>query len=177
MTRDEFINGMAMMWELKDFCIDNDCPIMDDVFDSDYLDEYLDREIEDWSQNMSWTTLRDKLNEIETGYDWYCWDGYGDITPMDEDDLDYYKDDILSWGDDHDIWDVEDEELEPDDEFEDELCEPEDDEDEAVEEPFSVFELIVSCQSEVTNAKLQAEKEEKESDDALVQFISVDMAM
>ena len=83
MTRDEFINGMTMMWELKDFCIDNDCPIMDDVFDSDYLDEYLDREIEDWSQNMSWTTLRDKLNEIETGYDLYCWDGFGDITPMD----------------------------------------------------------------------------------------------
>ena len=73
MTRDEFINGMTMMWELKDFSIDNDCPIMDDVFDSDYLDEYLNREIEDWSQNMSWTTLRDKLNEIETGYDWYCW--------------------------------------------------------------------------------------------------------
>lgn len=177
MTRDEFVNDVNTWWELKDFCIDNDCPIMDDVFDSDYLDEYLDREIEDWSQNMSWTTLRDKLNEIETGYDWYCWDGYGDIAPMDEDDLDYYKDDILSWGDDHDIWDVEDEELEPDDEFEDELCEPENDEDEAVEEPFSVFELIVSCQSEVTNAKLQAEKEEKESDDALVQFISADMAM
>ena len=177
MTRDEFVNDVNTWWELKDFCMEHDCSVMDDFFDSDYLDEYLDREIEDWSQNMSWTTLRDKLNEIETGYDWYCWDGYGDIAPMDEDDLDYYKDDILSWGDDHDIWDVEDEELEPDDEFEDELCEPEDDEDEAVEEPFSVFELIVSCQSEVTNAKLQAEKEEKESDDALVQFISVDMAM
>ena len=177
MTRDEFINDVTTWWELKDFCMEHDCSVMDDFFDSDYLDEYLDREIEDWARNMSWTSLRDKLDEIDTGYEWYYWDEYGDIEVADDNDFHYYKEDVLSWGDDHDIWDVEDEELEPDDEFEDELCEPEDDEDEAVEEPFSVFELIVSCQSEVTNAKLQAEKEEKESDDALVQFISVDMAM
>ena len=93
MTRDEFVNDVTTWWELKDFCMEYDCSVMDDFFDSDYLDEYLDREIEDWARNMSWTSLRDKLGEIDTGYEWYYWDEYGDIEVADGDDFHYYKED------------------------------------------------------------------------------------
>ena len=176
MTREDFIDGVTTWDELNDFCCEYDCGYLDDVYDDVGIDDYLDRVIEDWARNLSWSQLRDKLNDIPTGGYWYRIDDYDDIIELDDIDFEAYKSDVLSWADDRCVWDEEDDE---DEEYiEDEEENTEDDEDdEVVEESFSLLELYSSCHDDVTNALMEEEKREEESDNALVQLVGVDIAM
>lgn len=176
MTREEFINDVTTWDELKDFCYDYSCDYCDDVYDDDSLNDYLNRAIEDWAGNMLWRQLRDRLECIPTDGEWYSIDEYEDINELDDVDFDGYKSDVLSWADDRCVWDEEDDE---DEEYiEDEEENVEDDEDDGViEEPFSLLELYSSCHDDVTNALMEEEKREEESDNALVQLVGVDIAM
>ena len=177
MTREEFINDVTTWDELKDFCYDYSCDYCDDVYDDDGLNDYLNRAIEDWAGNMTWRQLRDRLDDIPTDGEWYSIDEYEDINELDDVDFEGYKRDVLSWVDDYgDVWDEEDDE---DEEYiEDEEENTEDDEDDGVvEEPFSLLELYSSCHDDVTNALMEEEKREEESDNALVQLVGVDIAM
>ena len=176
MTREDFINNVTTWDELKDFCYDYDCDYLEDVYDSDGVDDYLDRAIEDWSRNLNWRQLRDRLEDIPTDGEWYSIDEYEDINELDDVDFDGYKSDVLSWADDRCVWDEEDDEDEEYIEDEEENIE-DDEDDEVIEEPFSLLELYSSCHDDVTNALMEEEKREEESDNALVQLVGVDIAM
>lgn len=124
MTRQEFIDDVTTWYELLEFCYDEDCNICEDIVDSDMYDEYIDDELYDKIRNSGdkWWEIKDWLNGIPTGYDYY--DRYNECG-VDEYDFDHYKDDVLDWGDSNEVWD-EDEEEEED--FEEDFDEEEDEE-------------------------------------------------
>lgn len=163
MTRNEFLDDVTTFGELKDFCSDNGCNLLDDVYDEESRDDYVNDCLAEWAHNNSWEELRDILNEIPTGYDWYL-DDYGSWDGLDDEDFENCKNDVLEWADDNDIWEDDEEGDEEDsDYFEDES---EDDEPAPEEEDFSVGDLIGMCvaalgaiQSEDTRRVREEEEE------------------
>lgn len=142
MTRNDFLEIVNDWWKLKGFCLDYDCDYLEPIYDENGMDEEIDYFLRDGqADDYSWRELRDVLENIPTGYDAYrqnsCfnWDG------LDDYDFDSYKDDVLDWADDHDVWDGD----EDDEEYPDK--EPtEDESDERFEEAdFSVADLMGMC--------------------------------
>lgn len=146
MTRNEFLNDVITFGELKDFCYDYDCTMLEDVYDEEGRDDYINECLMDWARDDSWQELYSRLDGIPTGYDWYRYDDYGEWCGLDDGDFEEYKDDVLEWGDDNDIWD-EDEEEDDTDIFAEEIdADMADEEDEPVEdEDFSVDALMGMC--------------------------------
>jgi hypothetical protein len=109
MTRTEFVDNVTSWWDLIDFCRDEDCDLCQDIYDEDSMDEEIDYSVREDCGNYGWRDLADLLDGIPTGYDAYRrnapfdWDGLGDY------EFDEYKEDVLSWMDDGDYWDEEDE--------------------------------------------------------------------
>ena len=114
MTRREFIDNIHYWSELLDFCSDTGCDYCDDIYDAEQWNSCIDDDVYEMARNSSWRTILDVLQGYDelSGYDYYRRDDYGEWHGLDEDDLSSYKDDILNWGDDREIWD-EDEEEEP----------------------------------------------------------------
>lgn len=113
MTRTEFIENVQNWWELLDFCNDEGCDICDDVYDDDSKDQYINETLVDTARNVDdWRDLLQTLSDIPYGYDCYRLDGYCDFVGLDDEDFESYKDDVLEWGDDRDIWEDEEEEEE-----------------------------------------------------------------
>ena len=135
MTRHEFIEEIDSWEDLIQFCNSyNDCYICDDVYNSYDKDEYIDSNFYGLCREECWTAVRDYLNEIPTGSDYYKNSGsYLDWIELDSDDFEEYKQDALNWGDDNDIWDEEES-----DEEEEEL-------DPVPEEDISTSELFSMC--------------------------------
>lgn len=143
MTRNEFLEDVTTFGELKGFCFDVDCDLLDDVHDDGTRDDYINECLIDWAREDSWQDLWSRLDAIPTGYDWYCDAGYGEWYGLDDSDFDSYRNDVLGWADDNDVWDEDEEEADESDEnFENE---PEDDELALEEEDFSVGDLISMC--------------------------------
>lgn len=105
MTKQEFIEEVNDFWVLKDFCAENECWELDEIIDSDTLDDYVWEDIRDW--NDSWISLGEALCEISRGYDWYRRDGILDYVYMDNSDFIAYKDDVLDWAESRGVFDVE----------------------------------------------------------------------
>ena len=142
MTRNEFLENVSTFGDLKDFCCDEDCSLLEDVYDEEGRDDYINECLMDWTREDSWQDLYSRLDSIPTGYDWYRYDDYGDWCGLDDEDFEDYKGDVLEWADDHGVWDDDEEEDMDEDCFEDE---PEDDEPAPEEEDFSVGDLIGMC--------------------------------
>lgn len=145
MTRTDFQENVTSWWELIDFCRDNDCYYCDDIYDDDMKDDYINSNLSDMVVNAtSWRDLLDTLEAIPTGYNFYRKDEYDEFYEADEDDFDSYKQDVLDWCDDNDVW-------EPGDDDEDDE-EPERDEeipeDEPSEETSSLGDFFMLCLSE-----------------------------
>ena len=113
MTRREFDEEINSFDDLLNFCNDNNIYELEDVIDSESLDEYIWEEIRDFTG--TWEDLRDRLYDIETGYSWYRRDGWLEYVYLDEDDFYRYKSDVIERADDLGIWDDEDQ-AEDDDE-------------------------------------------------------------
>lgn len=141
MTRTEFLENIETFGELKDFCYDEDCSLLEDVYDEEGMDSFVNECLMDWARNDTWQELYSRLDDIPTGYDWYRYE-YGDWEVLDGEDFEDYKNDVLEWGDENDIWDAEDDEYDDDDNFE---SEPEEDEPAPEDEDFSVCDLIGMC--------------------------------
>lgn len=159
MTRNEFLENVTSFYDLKDFCNDEDCNLLEDVYDEEGRDDFINDCLMDWARDDSWQDLYNRLDSIPTGYDWYRYDDYGDWCSLDDEDFEEYKNDVLEWADNNDIWDNDEE----DDEEEDE---PKDDEPAPEEEDFSVGDLIGMCvvalgtiQSEGTRRAREEEEE------------------
>lgn len=138
MTRNEFLENVTSFDDLKDFCYNEDCSLLEDVYDEEGRDDVINECLMDWARDDSWQDLYNRLDNIPTGYDWYRYDDYGDWCSLDDEDFEEYKNDVLEWADNNDIWDDDEE----DDEEEDE---PKDDEPAPEEEDFSVGDLIGMC--------------------------------
>lgn len=116
MTRNEFIENVTEFYDLRDFCFENDMyGIADELYDSDYLDELLNDRLRNnyWDD---WQSALSDLSGIDTGYDWYREDGYGNFDGLDSSDFDDLKQEVLEIGDRDELWDEEDDEDEPDEE-------------------------------------------------------------
>lgn len=146
MTRNEFLESVNDWWELKDFCSEIGCEHCDCIIDDDGLDEEIEYALGEYLRDYNWREIRDMLDDIPTGYDWYRCDGSFDYVGLDDDDFDSYKDDVLDWADDHDVWDEDedDEEYFDEESNEEEVIEEEPDE-HFEEADFSVTDLMGMC--------------------------------
>lgn len=137
MTRNQFIEEVNCWSELRDFCYDYECSYCDDVYDDDQKDDYFNSELVEYARNAGdWRNMLGYLQDIPTGYDYYIKDDYDDWREADDDDFSTYKDDILEWGDNNEVWDEEEEEYyDPDGEEVDESYYEENEEEELAEEP------------------------------------------
>ncbi len=161
MTRQEFIEDVNSWVDLLDFCSDQGCDCCENVYSEYDRDSYIDDNLVVMARNAdSWESLKDTLSDISTGYDYYYHDDNGDWVGLDDDgdDFEDYKDDVLEWADNHDVF--EDEEEDEEEDFNDFFCEDEEDDDYiAPEEPISIGELLGACNSQLTNIN-KASKEE-----------------
>ncbi len=108
MTRAEFDETIADFADLKDFCFQQDCDLMDNVYCEGDMDDYINEELRYARDYGPWWDLRDILNDIETGYNWYLHDGGLNFEPID-DRFELYFDDVLRWAEDNDVFDPEEE--------------------------------------------------------------------
>ncbi len=144
MTRTEFIDNVTSWFDLLSFCNENPCDICDSIMSNEEMDEYIDDNLVNEAESNRWYELRDLLNDIPTGYDYYINHGYFEFSEADDSDFNSYKDDVLEWGDNNDIWDYdEDEDEEPPliPNFEEEFT--------VEEEPMSIYDLMKVCNSEI----------------------------
>lgn len=101
MTRNEFINDIDTWWDLIDFCREEDCDVCEDVISDDDLSDYIEEDIENAAHDgMSWQEIRDRLNDLDTSYDYYVNDGYMIYNGLDnDDDFEEFKSNVLDWMD------------------------------------------------------------------------------
>lgn len=150
MTRQEFIDDVTTWPELIEFCDDEECDYCDDIYSDESYDSYVNDELSDMCRNESWQDVKEWLDGLPEGYDYYIKYNDGEWAGAGDENFDSYKDDILEYMDDGEYWD-EDEEEEALYEYHD----PEDDIP-VEEEDISVAELFTACSSTVQ--KLESDK-------------------
>jgi hypothetical protein len=111
MTRSEFIQNIETLSDLFEFCNDNDITeITEGVYSDDELQSYIADEARDYIREYGWVDLRDALDNIPCGYDFYRNTGYMQFDTIDGDEFDGLKEETLRLCDEnYDIWDEEDE--------------------------------------------------------------------
>ena len=174
MTRNEFIETITEWTELLEFCNDFDCSVCEDIIDDDELDEYVNEDIRTAVGDDSWRTIRDYLDDIPTGYDYYRRDGMFDYTYMDDgDDFDEYKDRALEWGDDYGLWDDEEDDEDGVAENDEEEV-PEEEEPPVEEEDFSIRDLIGMCGVMLVTIQQDEASKQQEEDKEFAQLFNMD---
>lgn len=128
MTREEFFEEYTTWDSLFDICGDVGCDIMEDVMYCESVDDMINEYLQDWARDDHWTEVRDRLDDIPTGYDWYRYDGY-DWCGLDEDDLNQYINEVADYLEEIGYFDTEE-----DEEEEEQEEQPEEDEDIVVED-------------------------------------------
>lgn len=119
MTRAEFVDSVTTWWELRDFCDDIQCDIMDGFMDSDSRDEYIDESLVDMARTNTWREMLDALRDYdnESGYEYYVYDEYyGSYRGVSDDEFEDFKQRVLEYADQNDEWEPEEEEEEPEEE-------------------------------------------------------------
>lgn len=172
MTRQIFIDTINDWSELIDFCNDNDCDVCVDIFDGCSMDEEINNAIDGYVRDYDWYNLRDMLNDIPTGYDYYCQNSSFDWDGMDENDFRNYKDDVITWMDNEGYWDEEE------DNYEEEDLSYEDEQEDAPpieEEDFSVGDLIGMCSVKFATIQKDNLRREEESNDAFRQYVGANV--
>lgn len=111
MTRQEFIDNVTTASDVFAFCYDEDLDYCSGWITNDDLDECLCARISDMTCNNTWDRIRDFLDGIVGGYDFY--DSYNDYCGIGDDDVDNVIEQILY---DFEFDDEEDEDAEFEDE-------------------------------------------------------------
>ena len=147
MTRSEFINDITSWSELLEFCSEESCDLLDDIFDEESMDSEINEFLSDYARDYEWYNLRDYLKEIPTGYDYYQQNGAFDWTGLTDDDFNDYKNDVFGWAENHEVFEDEDGEGDENTDSEELVFEePEGPEDPPVEdEDFPFDELFGLC--------------------------------
>lgn len=174
MTRAEFIENVTTWDELLDFCNRNDISVCEDVMSDSEKDEWIEDNLYDYVSHNSWQIVRDMLNEISDGYDYYLHNGGLEFTVLDDyADFDAYKEDVLNDGDIYEIWDEDqdDEELYDYTDEEEQELEEDDGIDPAASEPFTIGELYTVCSGVLHSINQKSEESEKEVNFAFDEFV------
>lgn len=159
MTREEF-EGIEYFDDLMAFCSNYDCDIYNEIYDDACYHDFIDEDIRDMVRCSSWEQIRDYLDELPYGYDYYRrtddgWEGINEYSDFDE-----IKNEVRDWAEEEEIFDEEDEE--EDGQENDEPCsevfECEEEEPEP-DEPFTLSELVTVCKSSVQKIEDKYEKE------------------
>lgn len=109
MTRQEFIDDVTTFGDLMDIASDVGIDFLDDIVYDDERDEEIDEAIRDRLDHEYWGEIRDWLNNIETGFEWYRRDGDEYVGLCDE-DFEAYKDDVERYLLDIEWFDAEEDE-------------------------------------------------------------------
>lgn len=175
MTREEFLDNVNSFWELREFCNDTGCPVMDDIYDSDSRNETIEERMYDWAREYSWREVLSMLQEEENedGYDFYRDGDCGYLEGLSDELVGDYAAEALEWGDDHDIWDYDEDEEEQDNEYEPVPYEEEIDLTPIEDEDFSVSDLFAASGQVILAAKTMQKQEEKEDDSYFDMFVNV----
>lgn len=179
MTRQDFIDGITTWAELLDFCYNEECDICEDIVSNDTMCEEIDDDLREATRYHSWQNVRDLLNDIDTDYDYYRRESSLEYIPMDDDDFDTYKDDVIEWMDNNGYWEDDEEDEEDDEPFQydgdfapdDSECK-EDEEPPAEEEDFSVGELMGMCSVQYLGMQREVARQMKQSDKEFEQYLS-----
>lgn len=180
MRRQDFIDDITTWSELLSFCYDEDCDICEDIYSEDSRDEDIDtNNLVEWARNNTWQELHDILEEIPTGYDYYCRDDYGDWFGADNDLFEDRKQEVIDWMDDGGYWDEEYEDEEDvylDNDYEEDVCPDNDYEEEEDLEPvepesISFTDLFTSCNNKLEKIEDIQEKEAQEEDKRFDSFV------
>lgn len=165
MTRQQFIEEITDWYKLIDFCDDEECDCCDDVYSEETRDDYINDKLVDMARNAnSWSSLLDTLNDITVGYDHYRHTDNGDWEGLGNFEFCEYKDEVLEWGDDNDIWeDDEEEEPLPDEDEEDFVL---------ADEPISIGELMGVCSSQPQQIGTDKQAKEAADDEAFEVFVA-----
>lgn len=167
MTRQEFIDSVTDFYELTDFCRDWDLDICGDVYSEDDRDSYLNEVIHAWACDETWQSVRDMLDHIVTGYDWYR-RHYDDEWEGIDDEFEDYKDRVIDFMDENAYWDDEEDEEEEEDEQEEESQ----DITPIEEEDITIGELFSLCSSQSESIAEENEKEIIQSEQEFSRFVS-----
>lgn len=149
MTRQEFIDNVTSWAELIEFCNDEGLDNCNNVYDDESYNDKIDEELVRRAEDELWQDVREWLDNLPDGYDYYIIDAYGDWSGVDEFDL--YRDEVIEYMDDCGSWDED----EYDEEEPEEYIDPED-EDPVEEEGVTLAELFTICSSQVQ--KLENDK-------------------
>lgn len=84
---------------------------MDEVFTDESKNEYITNKLTRIVENAdSWLDVREELNEIPTGYDFYRYDDtWGEFYPLEDSDFEEYKEDVYNFMDRMCLFEEEDE--------------------------------------------------------------------
>lgn len=182
MTRQQFIETVTQWWELKEVCEDHGCPVCDEVYDEEGMDNEINYSVSEYAGDYSWYDLRDKLDDIPSGYDAYHASGSFDWEGLTPEDFDDYKNDVLDWMDDNGYWDEEEPEEEPrqpyENPFDDEEELPLEDAEEPfapAEEAFSAMELFGMCSASLITIQQEKLRQEQEMKEAFRQYVNASL--
>ena len=159
MRRQEFIDSITTWSELMDFCYEEQCDCCDGIYSEDSRNSIIDEELVEMAREArDWRELLRQLDDIPIGSEYYlsCYGEWVDLCDGDS-YFDEYKEDVLSWADDHEVWDEEEEEEFEPDEVEDIF---ENDDTFEIDESESVQELMVVCSSQLQRISESKNKED-----------------
>lgn len=148
MTREQFYENINNISELLDFCNAEDVEIANNIYDYDSYQDWLNTKLIDYSRESTWYEMRDWLNSIDDGWDYYYIDDYDEVSGIDESLFLSLRDDVAREMDSYDYWDEPEEflDIECDLNDSDSASQLEDEEDFTIDnEPLSVSELFYSC--------------------------------
>lgn len=174
MTRAGFFENVTSWWELKDFCGEQGCSLCDNVYDDEARDDYIDENLVNWVRNDTWYDLRNRLDNLDTGYDYWLLDDYGDWTGLDDGDFYNMKDEVAEWVDNYGDWDDDEEEAdeEPFEEENEEPFEEEDEEPPIEDEDCSLGELFAASATRVKSIAEDELEKDREEDRAFAVLMS-----
>lgn len=166
MTRQQFIDEVNDWWELIDFCNEYECSYCEDVYSEESRDDYINEDLVDMARNAdSWSSLLDILNDITTGYDYYRRTDYDDWEGLGDYEFNDYKNDVLEWADNNEIWEDDEEEALPEVDYDD-------DDFVVADEPMSIGELIGVCSSQLQQIGTDKKAKEAADDEAFEVFVA-----
>ena len=129
MTRQEYTDDVENIDQLLSIADDFDYEF-DDVYSEDQYDDEINDQLR--NDDGSWKDVKDWLNNLPDGYDFYVQDRWGDWEGRGYEEIDDLKEQFLNWADeDGEVFEEEDDEEYDEEEYDDSEPEAEDPEPES----------------------------------------------
>lgn len=183
MTRTEFKENITSWGDLIGYCDNMGWDFMSNVYSEGSMDDFVDEKICDLIKHVNWREVREYLDDLSDGYDYYILTEDDGFEGADDYDFDRYKLDILEYGDEQGVWEA-DEEDETEEDIEEEDIEEEgapptarteeDTDDVTLDEWISLGELFANCRTTVQVIVDDAEREKEQQEKAWTEFYQME---